>query len=139
MGGCIFCAIVAGTSPSERVYEDDDAIAFLDIAQATEGHTLVIPREHCVDLTDIGADRAAAVMRAALQVADILRSALEPAGMNLFHASGAAAWQSVYHFHIHLVPRYSFTELNLPWIPMHKPVDALAPLGARIRAAAGIG
>lgn len=137
MSGCIFCAIVAGNAPSERLYEDEHAVAFLDIAQATEGHTLVIPREHCVDLTDIGEERAGAVMRAAVRTAGILRAALEPAGMNVLHATGAVAWQSVYHFHLHVVPRYSWAELNLPWIPRRLPVEALAGLAARIRASAG--
>jgi histidine triad (HIT) family protein len=134
---CIFCAIVDGSAPSERIYEDEHAVAFLDIAQATEGHTLLVPRSHCVDLTDIGPDRAADLMRAAVNVAAILRTALEPAGMNVVHASGGTAWQTVFHFHMHLIPRYRYDELNLPWIPSPKPVEALRPLADRIRASTG--
>lgn len=133
--GCVFCQIVARAAPSETIYEDDHAVAFLDIAQATEGHTLVVPREHCADIFDIGAERAANVMRAAVEVAALLRRALEPEGMNLFQASRPVAWQTVFHFHVHVVPRYSFTELTLPWIPSPGPVEALRPLGERIRRA----
>jgi histidine triad (HIT) family protein len=132
---CVFCRIVAGSEPAERIYEDEHAIAFLDIAQATEGHTLVIPRHHCADLSDIGADRAGAVMRAAVEVGAILRRALEPAGMNVFHASGSTAWQTVFHFHLHLVPRYRFDELHLPWIPQPGSIERLRPLAERIRSA----
>ena len=132
---CVFCRILAGTEPCEKVYEDEHTIAFLDIAQATEGHSLVVPREHCADLYDIGEERAAQVMRASVRVAELLTRALEPAGMNLFQASRPAAWQTVYHFHMHVVPRYGFGDLNLPWIPSPKPVSSLAGLGERIRAA----
>lgn len=133
MNDCVFCGIVAGSESAERIYEDDHALAFLDIAQATEGHTLVVPKEHYADLTDIGAERAGAVMRAAVEVAAILRRALEPAGINVFHASGSTAWQTVFHFHLHVVPRYRFDELHLPWIPQPGPVERLRPLADRIR------
>jgi len=132
---CIFCTNIAREAQVEILYEDDDAVAFLDIAQATEGHTLVVPREHCADLFDIGAQRAAGVMRAAVTTAALLRDRLQPAGMNIFHASGAAAWQDVFHFHLHLVPRYSASELNLPWVPgNHVGWDELARVAAKIRA-----
>lgn len=132
---CIFCAIVAGTAPAEVIYEDAHALAFLDIAGITVGHTLVVPREHCADLTDIGSTRAADLMRSAVEVAAILRDALEPAGMNILHASGEAAWQSVFHFHLHLVPRYDATELTSPF-PARQVADpaTLAEVAARIRA-----
>jgi histidine triad (HIT) family protein len=139
MGECIFCDIVAGTAPAEVLYEDESAVAFLDIAQATEGHTLVVPREHCVDLFDIGEDRAAEVMRTAVRVADILKAALGAEGMNLINASGRIAWQQVFHFHLHLVPRYAIDELALPWQPGEGvPPERLSNLAERVRAA-GLG
>jgi histidine triad (HIT) family protein len=105
MSECIFCAVVAGEAPAEILYRDEHAVAFLDIAPLARGHTLVVPVEHCVDLYDIGPARGAAVMRAALEVAKTLNERLSPDGMNLLHASGAAAWQTVFHFHLHLLPR----------------------------------
>lgn len=134
MGDCVFCGIVAGVEPGERLYEDEYATAFLSIGPATEGHTLVVPREHCADLFDIGAERAAAVMRAAVTVAGMLRSSLGAEGMNLVHASRLTAWQTVFHFHLHLVPRYRIDELTPPW-PLDLRTDraTLARVAARIR------
>jgi histidine triad (HIT) family protein len=138
MADCVFCAIVAGEAPAEVIFEDEDAVAFLDIAPATEGHTLVVPREHYVDLFDIGLERAGRLMTSAVEVAAILRSALGVEAMNLMHASGAAAWQHVYHFHLHLVPRRSVDELTPPWALQHNaaPSEQLAALAQQIRAGA---
>ena len=133
---CIFCAIVAGDAPAEILREDDDTIAFLDIAPLTRGHALVIPREHRVDLTDVGPERAAAVMRAAVSVGEMLRSALDPAGMNLLHASGAVAWQTVFHFHVHVLPRYPDDGFP-PFVHSRTVADReeLARVAAQVRAA----
>jgi histidine triad (HIT) family protein len=134
MGDCVFCGIVAGTEPAERLYEDEHALAFLSIGPATEGHSLVVPKEHCADLFDIGHERAAGVMRAAVTVAEMLRSSLGAEGMNLVHASRPIAWQTVFHFHMHLVPRYRIDELTPPW-PLDLRTDraTLARVAARIR------
>jgi len=140
MADCVFCGIIEGIEPAEVIFENEDTIAFLDIASATEGHTLVVPRQHCVDLFDIGEDRAASVMRAGIEVAELLKQALQPEGMNLVHASGSAAWQSVFHFHLHLIPRYRIDELMPPW-PIGKQrtsPEALQEIAEKIRAA-GLG
>lgn len=136
MAECVFCAILAGTEPAEVIFEDEDTIAFLDIGPATEGHTLVVPRQHCVDLFDIGEDRAATVMRSAIEVAGLLKTALQPDGMNLVHASGETAWQSVFHFHLHLIPRYRIDELTQPWPIGRRRADReeLTTVAERIRA-----
>ncbi|HEX9712845.1 MAG TPA: HIT family protein [Actinomycetota bacterium] len=136
MADCLFCGIVAGTEPAEILFEDEDAIAFLDIGPATEGHTLVVPRHHCVDLFDIGEERAGTLMRTAVEVAELLKVALQPAGMNMVHASGAAAWQSVFHFHLHLIPRYRIDELTPPWPIGRTRADGneLTAVAERIRA-----
>lgn len=107
MGECIFCAIADGRAPSTRVYEDERTVAFMDINPMTEGHTLVIPRAHAPDLWSIGEDDASCVMRTAVRVAGMIRSALEPEGINMLQATGAVAFQTVFHFHVHLVPRNS--------------------------------
>jgi histidine triad (HIT) family protein len=135
-GTCTFCGIVAGQIPAEIVYSDEHVVAFLDISQATRGHTLVVPRRHCRDLTDIGPDRAGLLMQGAVHTAALLRRALEPGGMNIWHATGPTAWQTVFHFHLHLLPRYSPEDLRQAWTHRELPLSSLAPLADRIRAAA---
>ena len=102
---CIFCKIIAGEVPSHKVYEDESSLAFLDISPSSRGHTLVIPREHAADLYEISPGSLAATISAVQAVAHILRSKLQPDGMNVFQNNGAAAGQDVFHYHVHLVPR----------------------------------
>ncbi len=102
---CVFCAIVAGEAPSLRIHEDDDTLAFLDINPITVGHALVVPKRHAVDLHDTPAADVAATARSAKHVAGLLTDRLGSDGVNLLHATGAAAWQTVFHFHIHVLPR----------------------------------
>lgn len=128
---CIFCAIVAGAAPARPVYEDEDTLAFLDINPITEGHTLVIPKRHAVDLHDISADDLAATARSAKRVAELLTDRLGCDGINLLHATGAAAWQTVFHLHIHVMPRVQ-GDMPFPF-PHRGATDAeLAALHARI-------
>ena len=103
---CIFCKIVAGEIPAHKVYEDDDSLAFLDIRPAGRGHTLVIPKQHAADIFDISPASLAATMASAQRVAGMLRSKLNPDGMNVYHNNDAAAGQEVFHFHLHLLPRW---------------------------------
>lgn len=128
---CIFCAIVAGDAPARRVYEDEKTLAFLDINPITEGHTLVIPKRHAVDLVDIEADELAATARSAKAVAELLTDRLGSDGINLLHATGAAAWQTVFHLHIHVLPRVA-GDMPFPF-PHRGATDAeLAALHNRI-------
>jgi histidine triad (HIT) family protein len=113
--GCVFCSIVHGAAPAERVYEDGSAVAIMDIHPATTGHVLIVPKAHSQDLWDIQRQAAEHLMAVTLQVAGMIRRSLHPAGINLVHASGAAAWQTVFHFHLHLVPRYEGDGLVPPW------------------------
>jgi histidine triad (HIT) family protein len=113
--GCVFCSIVVGTAPAERVYEDAYVVAIMDIHPAATGHVLVIPKTHSQDLWDIDRQDAEQTMAAAVRVAGMLRRSLDPDGINLVHATGAAAWQSVFHFHLHLVPRNQGDGLVPPW------------------------
>jgi histidine triad (HIT) family protein len=129
VNGCIFCAIVDGSAPSRRIYEDEHAIAFMDINPATDGHALVIPRAHVRDLWEIDEPVASNVMAASVRVAAQMRKALEPDGINILHATGAAAFQTVFHFHLHLIPRYLGDPIKLPWVPRpgdRSKIDALA-------------
>jgi histidine triad (HIT) family protein len=115
---CIFCKIVAGELPATIVDEDERTISFMDIAPATRGHTLVIPREHSTDLLGIGAEDLAAVGLAAQRLATRAKQRLGADGVNLLNACGAVAFQSVFHFHMHVIPRYEGDPLRLPWVPV---------------------
>jgi histidine triad (HIT) family protein len=114
---CIFCKIIDGEIPARIVDEDDHTIAFMDIAPATRGHALVIPRTHAADLLSIDADELQSVAVAAQRLAKRAKERLHADGVNLINSCGAAAWQSVFHFHVHVIPRYDDDPLKLPWIP----------------------
>jgi histidine triad (HIT) family protein len=117
MSECIFCRIVAGDVPSTRVHEDDRVIAILDVFPATRGHALVIPRRHAADLMDIDPeDLAACATVTQLLAARALRG-LPADGVTVMQSNGAAAWQTVFHYHVHLIPRYAGDPLVLPWSP----------------------
>ena len=130
---CIFCKIVAGEIPSTRVHEDERTIAFMDINPATRGHALVIPREHATDLHEISAEDLQAVALAAQRLAARARDRLGADGVNLINSCGAVAWQSVFHFHMHVVPRYDDDPLKLPWVPAPGDMDEIAAAGALLR------
>jgi histidine triad (HIT) family protein len=114
---CIFCRILAGDLPATIVDEDERTIAFMDIAPATRGHALVIPRAHAPDLLSVGTEDLCAVAVAARRLAARARERLGADGINLLNSCGAAAWQTVFHFHVHVIPRYHDDPLRLPWVP----------------------
>ena len=104
--GCIFCEIAAGRVPAEVVFEDEATLAFMDIAPIHRGHTLVIPKKHATDVFEISPDDAAAVMQTAQKVAHAVKAGLHCDGVNLFQSNGSAAGQTVFHFHVHVLPRW---------------------------------
>jgi histidine triad (HIT) family protein len=114
---CIFCKIVAGELPATIVDEDELTVALMDINPATRGHALVIPRRHAPDLLAIEPDELQAVVVAAQRLAARASERLGAAGVNLINSCGAAAWQTVFHFHVHVIPRYAGDPLRLPWTP----------------------
>ena len=114
---CIFCQIVAGDGPAEIIDSDERTVAFMDINPATSGHALVIPKEHSRDLMDISDEDLAATTIAARRLARKMGGTLEAEGFNLLNCCGVAAWQTVFHFHLHVVPRREDDPLQLPWIP----------------------
>jgi histidine triad (HIT) family protein len=114
---CVFCKIVAGELPAHVVAGSERALAFADISPATRGHTLVVPRVHAADIHDISDEDLAACVLLAKQVASRARAKLGADGVNLMHSAGVAAWQTVFHFHIHVIPRYLQDPLRLPWTP----------------------
>ena len=103
---CIFCDIVRGTSPASWVYQDDTVVAFMDIQPITQGHMLVVPREHAVLITDINETAAMRTFRVARKLAAVARHTLGASGINIIVMDGEAAYQDVPHFHVHVIPRY---------------------------------
>ena len=131
---CVFCSIVAGTAPAHIVHETSETLTFLDIAPFTRGHTLVIPKRHTDDFWSMDEDEAAAVMRSAHQVADLLRTRLDPDGMNLLQATRAPAFQTVFHMHLHVLPRWVGDTMTLPpWPKAPADPTELAALATQIR------
>jgi histidine triad (HIT) family protein len=114
---CIFCKIVAGELPATIVDEDERTVAFMDINPATRGHTLVIPRAHTADLLSVDPDDLCAVAVASQRQAVRAKERLRADGVNLVNSCGSVAWQTVFHFHMHVIPRYTDDPLRLPWIP----------------------
>ena len=114
---CIFCKIVAGQLPAQKVDEDERTVAFMDISPATRGHLLVVPREHVPNLLEIEPEDLQATLETAQRMARRISERLGVAGVNLLNSCGSAAWQTVFHFHVHVIPRYEDDPLRLPWIP----------------------
>jgi histidine triad (HIT) family protein len=113
--GCVVCKIVAGELPARFLYADETVVSFLDSAPATPGHALVVPRVHRRDLWEIEDDELAAVSATARQVAAALREMLTAPGMWLHHVSGEAAGQDVFHYHLHVIPRYAGDTVQPGW------------------------
>jgi len=130
---CLFCKIVAGEIAATIIAEDERTIAFMDISPATRGHALVIPRAHARDVHEIDTVDLEAVAAAAQVIAGRAIERLGAAGVNLLNSSGAAAWQSVFHFHMHVIPRYDGDPLRLPWVPGPGDMDDIAATGAQLR------
>jgi histidine triad (HIT) family protein len=131
---CIFCRIVAGELPATIVAEDERAIAFMDISPATRGHVLVVPRAHSRDIHGIAPEDLAGAAALAARVAGLARDRLGADGVNLINSSGSAAWQTVFHFHIHVIPRYAGDPLRLPWSPGSGDPQEIAQAAAALTA-----
>jgi histidine triad (HIT) family protein len=131
---CIFCKVVAGELPSEQIDSDERTVTVMDINPATRGHAVVITRTHAENLSELTDEDALAAMQSARRVVDRMRATLEPAGFNILHNIGRAAWQSIFHFHVHVVPRYEDDPLELPWVPAPADPAELARVADQIRA-----
>jgi histidine triad (HIT) family protein len=118
---CIFCKVVAGEIPGEIVDSDERTITVMDINPATRGHVVVIPREHSENLITVPEEDLNATMASARRIAARMQEALSPDGFNVLNNVGRAAWQSIFHFHVHVIPRYHDDPLQLPWLP--EPAD----------------
>lgn len=104
---CLFCKIIDGEIPSAKVYEDDHVYAFIDIGQVTEGHTLVIPKQHAKDIYDLSPETAKELFARIPKLAQAVKDAYQPAGLNIVNNNGEFAGQTIYHLHLHLIPRYN--------------------------------
>jgi histidine triad (HIT) family protein len=133
-GDCLFCKIVAGDIPSTRVYEDERTIAFMDINPGSRGHLLVIPRAHSTDLLEIEPEDLNAVAHTAQVMARRVKDKLSADGVNLINSCGAKAWQTVFHFHVHVIPRYDGDTLRLPWQPAPGDRDDIAAAARELTA-----
>ena len=129
---CLFCRIVAGELPATIVAEDERTISFMDINPATRGHALVIPRAHARDLYAIDPEDLHAVALMAQQLATRARDKLGADGVNLLNSNGSAAWQTVFHFHVHVIPRYEGDPLRLPWVPAPGDMDEIKAAAAQL-------
>lgn len=134
---CIFCRIIAGEIPSHMVYEDDHTLAFLDIHPATRGHTLVIPKQHAADLFSITPEALTATAQTSQTVARILQKGLQVDGVKIMQNNGKAAGQDVFHYHVHVIPRWHGDRAVGSWQPGETDHAALGALAAELRAAEG--
>jgi len=131
---CIFCKIIGGEIPCIKLYEDEDTLAFMDINPASPGHALVIPREHAIDVHAVSDGAIAATVISAKKVAAAIDRALQPQGLNLLQCNGEAAGQSVFHFHMHVLPRSEGDDLKMNWGLQAGDMDAIGKLAERISA-----
>ena len=130
---CIFCKIVAGELPAEKVAEDEHTIAFMDLNPWTRGHALVIPRNHSRNLYDVDPEDLRHAVVAAKRLAERLRDRLGCDGVNLLNSCEPAAWQTVFHLHLHVIPRYEGDPLRLPGQPQRPEEGELARVAAELR------
>ena len=133
MSDCVFCRIVARQIPASVVYEDEDALAFMDLGQVNPGHVLVAVKTHADSLYALDEPQAQGVFRAAARVARGIRAAFAPEGLSVYQANGKAAGQTVFHFHIHLVPRHEGDGMALAWPVKNPPRELLEDYASRIR------
>ena len=131
---CLFCGIVEGSIPSQNVDSDERTVSFMDINPATRGHALVVPRAHSTDQMDNQPQDLEASITAAQRLAKRMEETLEPDGFNVLNACRPAGWQTVFHFHLHVIPRYEDDPLELPWIPRGGDEAEIASIAGRLRA-----
>jgi len=130
-GSCIFCRLIKGEISASKVYEDEQTVAFMDLGQVNPGHVLVALKRHAATLLDITPDEAAAAMQTARQVALAVKLAFDPPGMTLLQCNGKEGDQTVFHFHMHVVPRHGDDGIALSWPrkdPAREQLDAYAEM-----------
>ena len=137
MADCVFCMIRDGKIPSAKVYDDDRTLAFMDINPLTRGHCLVVTKTHAATLYDAEVEDLKAAIATAKKVAGALRKSLNPDGLNVLQANGAAAFQSVPHFHLHLIPRWTGDGKGFDWKLVPGNREEIMATADRVRATFG--
>ncbi|HUQ76551.1 MAG TPA: HIT family protein [Burkholderiales bacterium] len=133
MTSCVFCRIVAKEIPAAVVYEDEHTIAFMDAGQVNPGHVLVAAKGHAENLYELSDVQAGALLRSAARVARAIRATFNPPGLSVYQANGKAAWQTVFHYHMHLLPRHEGDGMALTWPAKNPPRETLGEYADRIR------
>ena len=133
MDDCIFCKIISGEIPSMRVFENEDCIAIMDINPATPGHTLVIPRKHYADITELDEETAGKLLMVAKSIGIRQKEALGADGFNVVQNNGRAAGQTVLHLHFHVIPRYAHGPQMVIWEPTQPTTEQLAEICEKLR------
>lgn len=118
---CIFCKIIAGEIPSTAVYEDDDFRAILDVNPAARGHVIILPKKHAANIFELEEEDAAKIFPVAKKIASALMKTYDCDGVNVLQNNGEAAGQTVFHLHVHVIPRYYDDEVNIIWEPGETP------------------
>ncbi len=132
MSDCIFCKIVVGDVPAEKIYEDDKVVAFLDISPITKGHTLIIPKQHYKDILDTPDEVLSDLISAVKKIAPSVKRGVGADGFNLGVNNGAAAGQVVYHLHFHIIPRFEYDNLKM-WEGSSYGEGEMEAIGKKIR------
>jgi histidine triad (HIT) family protein len=133
MTDCVFCKIVSGEIPSSKVYDDDKIIAFMDAGQVNPGHVIVAIKKHVPNIYDLHTDLAAAVFQAATKIAKAVKKSMQPAGMTLLQANEKEGWQTVEHFHIHVLPRHPEDGVSFTWPAKHPAKEELDRLAEEVK------
>lgn len=124
---CIFCKIIAGEIPSTAVYEDDDFRAILDVNPAARGHVIILPKKHAANIFELEDEEAAKIFPVAKKIATALKKTYQCDGVNVLQNNGEAAGQTVFHLHVHVIPRYYDDDVNIMWKPGETPdLEAVA-------------
>ena len=134
---CVFCKIRDGQIPSMKIYEDARTLAFMDINPLNAGHCLVVARSHAPTIWDSDEEDLRAAITSAKKVALAVREAVKPDGLNILQANGTAAFQSVPHFHLHLIPRWNNDGKGFDWSPVPGDRAQIIEIGERVRQALG--
>lgn len=129
---CIFCKLANGVFATTTVYEDEDFRVIMDLNPASKGHCLILPKEHCDNIYEMSDEVASKLFVLAAKVARGIKAALNPAGLNIVQNNGEAAGQTVFHFHLHLIPRYEGDDVGIAWVPHESQAEELAEVAQKI-------
>lgn len=132
---CIFCKIANGEIPANALYEDDLVKVIFDLSPASEGHVLILPKSHYDDVYPLDDDTAAHIFKVAVKIANAMKKSLNIDGLNIVQNNGEAAGQTVFHFHMHIIPRYTDDTVNIKWVPGKISEDEIEKLKNKIGAA----